>query len=199
MPTQRVVASLFALTLALMHVSAQNVTLHVVSQDIPSGSQANQISFTASDSISVGGTNSHGGTTYVDVEVLISEVVIQPHTTITVSSAPTTDTFTWVEDASGFQQTNIRSVNGITPETAVETCGFGTDGRGTCVESLVSPQTTETITFSGNVVPYFTLVAASPSSSSSSSSSKKNAALRTAYTGWNVLSAVVVMALFQVA
>ncbi|KAJ7889882.1 hypothetical protein B0H14DRAFT_2561569 [Mycena olivaceomarginata] len=186
MPTQRAVASLFALTFALMHVSAQNVTLHVVSQDIGSGSQVDQISFTASDSISVGGTNSHGGTTYVGVEVLNSEVLIQLHTTITFLSAPTTATFTWVEDASGFQQTNIRSASGIAPETAVETCGFGTDGRGTCVETLVSPQTTETITFSGNVVPYFTLVAAP----------KQNAALRTVYTGWNVLSAAVVMALF---
>jgi hypothetical protein len=84
--------SLIQSTHLALEVSAQNVTLHVVSQDIASGSQVDQISFTASDSISVGGTNSHGGTTYVGVEVLNSEVVIQPHTTITFLSAPTTAT-----------------------------------------------------------------------------------------------------------
>ncbi|KAJ6556604.1 hypothetical protein DFH09DRAFT_1280307 [Mycena vulgaris] len=188
MPTQRAMASLFGLTLSLMHVSAQNVTLYAVSQDIASEFQVNQISITASDSVSVAGTNSHGGTTYVDVKVITSEVDIQPQTTITVLSAPTTATFTWVEDASGIQESFLRSASG---ETVVETCGFGTDGRGTCVETLASPQTTEAVTFSGNIEPVFTLVAATPSPS------KQNAALRTVYTCWNVLSTAVVIALFQ--
>ncbi|KAJ7753877.1 hypothetical protein B0H14DRAFT_2635544 [Mycena olivaceomarginata] len=166
-----------------MHVSAQSVTLYAVSQDV--ASEANQVSIAASNSVSAAGTDSHGGTTYVDVEVVTSEVLIKPDTTITVLSVPTTTTFTWVEDASGIQESFLRS-----GETAGETCGFGTDGHGTCVETRARPPTTETFTFSGNVVPLFT-VAAAPSPS------KQNAALRTAYMGWNVLSAAVVMALFQ--
>ncbi|KAJ7337678.1 hypothetical protein DFH08DRAFT_1082821 [Mycena albidolilacea] len=184
MPTQRAVASLFGLTLSLMHVSAQSVTLYAVSQDV--ASEANQVSIAASNSVSVAGTDSHGGTTYVDVEVVTSEVLINPYTTITVLSVPTTATFTWVEDASGKQESFLRSVG-----TEVKTCGFGTDGHGTCVETLAAPQTTATFTFSGNVVPLFTLVAATPSPS------KQNAALRTAYMGWNVLSVAVVMALLR--
>ncbi|KAF7345772.1 hypothetical protein MVEN_01597800 [Mycena venus] len=173
MPTQRAVASLFGLTLALMHVSAQTVTLYAVSQDIANESQVNQFSIMASDSISVAGTNSHGRT--------------RP----SPSSAPLPPPpVRYRIDIDGIFYS--RSANGITPETVVETCGFGTNGRGTCVETLVLPQTTETVTYSGNIVPDFTLVAATPSS-------KQNAAPRTAYTGWNVLPAAVVMALFHVA
>ncbi|KAJ6540422.1 hypothetical protein B0H19DRAFT_1077830 [Mycena capillaripes] len=159
MPTQRAVASVFGLTLALMHGHCSIIA---------SEFQMNRISITASDSVSVAGTNSHGGTTYVDVEVITSEVVIQPQTTITIS-VPITATFTWVEDASGIQESFLKGAS----ETVVETCGFGADGRGTCVETLVSPQTTEVVTFSGNIEPLFTLVAATPSAS------KQNAALHT--------------------
>ncbi|KAJ7462468.1 hypothetical protein FB451DRAFT_1562462 [Mycena latifolia] len=196
MPTRRAVASLFGLTLSLMHVSAQSVTLYAVSQDIANASQVNQISLAASYSVSVAGTDSHGGTTYVEVEVITSAVAIPPlqpglpRTTITGPSTPTTATFTWVEDASGVQESFLESASGITPEAVMETCGFGTDGRGTCVQTLASPQTTAVITFSGNIVPVFRVAAATPSPST------QNAALRTAYT-WNVLSAAVVVALFQ--
>ncbi|KAJ6521655.1 hypothetical protein DFH09DRAFT_1372966 [Mycena vulgaris] len=96
MPTQRAMASLFGLTLSLMHEF-----------------QVNRISITTSDSVSVAGINSHGGTTYVDVKVITSEVVIQPQTTITVLSAPTTATFTWVEDASGIHTVAVEAKRGI--------------------------------------------------------------------------------------
>ncbi|KAF8143473.1 hypothetical protein K438DRAFT_1993884 [Mycena galopus ATCC 62051] len=187
-------ASLFGLALSLMQGGpVAPVTLYAISQDISSGAQVNQISIAAGHSLSVAGSNFDGGTTYVDVEVVTSEFFIGADTTVTGVSAPATATFTWVEDASGMQESFLESASGITPETVVdsETCGFGNDGRGTCVKTLVFPQTTEAITFSGKVVPVFTLVAAPPSPS------KGNAALRSVYTGWTVLSAAVVMALFQ--
>jgi hypothetical protein len=59
------------------------------------------------------------------------------------------------------------SVQTLLAGDVVETCGFGADGRGTCVETITHVQTlaastaTENlaITFSGSVVPFYTLPA----------------------------------------
>ncbi|KAJ6571678.1 hypothetical protein B0H19DRAFT_1130666 [Mycena capillaripes] len=79
-------------------------------------------------SISAGGTNANGATTYIEYVSLPAE--------------------TLVEDASG--ETLFIS-------DAVETCGFGADGRGTCVEAVSAPMDTQSVVFSGSVVPFYTL------------------------------------------
>ncbi|KAJ6592882.1 hypothetical protein B0H19DRAFT_1245691 [Mycena capillaripes] len=68
---------------------AQNVILY----DITSASDISEtVSAAVSDSISVGGTDSIGGTTYVVVAVVTSEVDFFTDTTITEISALTTHT-----------------------------------------------------------------------------------------------------------
>ncbi|KAJ7676662.1 hypothetical protein DFH06DRAFT_1121971 [Mycena polygramma] len=114
--------------------------------------------------ISAGGTDPAGGTTYVEVEVVTKYIVMGPSgTTLTALSAPTTYTETFVNDASG--RHNIVS-DGSTAYVQ-QSCGFGANGRGTCIDIIPGPKTTQTLTVSGDVVPFYTL-GATPTSSQSS-------------------------------
>jgi hypothetical protein len=63
---------------------------------------------------------------------------------------------TLIEDASGYQG-SVELGSGGSTAVEVESCGFGADGRGTCVASAPGfPATTQ----SGSVVPFYTLTAA---------------------------------------
>ncbi|KAJ6550168.1 hypothetical protein B0H19DRAFT_1265028 [Mycena capillaripes] len=154
-PTFRSIVA-FSLTL-MQSTSAQ--TLSGVSGDMPSQAGILQESL----SVSAGGTNLNGGTTYVEVDAITSDVIIEPYTTLTVYSAPTTLTETFVEDASG-RAGSIPIMFTISPSTtateAFVTCGFGADGRGTCVETILGQSGIfGAFTFSGSVVPFYTLPA----------------------------------------
>ncbi|KAJ7220777.1 hypothetical protein GGX14DRAFT_432038 [Mycena pura] len=61
-------------------------------------------------------------------------------------------TLTIVESAGGLHQSGFGS--------EFETCGFGADGHGTCIEEYAFGSDTVTMTYSGTVVPFFTLAAA---------------------------------------
>ena len=99
---------------------------------------------------------------------------------------------TFVEDASGMFGSIPFIGPGPPTSDAVETCGFGADGRGTCVFSFAGPAQSEVVLRgSGSVVPFYTLTAPTPSSSHNS------AVLRSPFTAWDVLAGVVVVALFQ--
>ncbi|KAJ6549873.1 hypothetical protein B0H19DRAFT_1264765 [Mycena capillaripes] len=73
-----------------------------------------------------------------------------PSTTTTLISAPAIIGGKFEENASGFR---FSVVGG----KFAETCAFGADGRGTCVEREVLVTGTLETTFSGNVVPFYTL------------------------------------------
>ncbi|KAJ6533508.1 hypothetical protein B0H19DRAFT_1186096 [Mycena capillaripes] len=144
------------LSLILMQTSAQ--TLYDISDNVPSRTIIVQESI----SVSAGGTNSNGGTTYVEVFVITSEIDIVPDGTFTQVSVPTTFTKTFVEDSSGRAESVpfmlIYPTSTLATE-AFETCGFGTDGRGTCVETVSGQSIFGDFTFSGSVVPFYTLPA----------------------------------------
>ncbi|KAJ7608499.1 hypothetical protein DFH06DRAFT_1377182 [Mycena polygramma] len=128
----------FALT------SAQ--TLYRVSENVPSQTVVGEIDL----SLSAGGTNADGATTYIAVVAASSLLQLKPSTTVNLipPGAPTT----WSADASG----ETRMVGDV-----VESCGLGADGRGTCVERVAAPSRTVTFTVSGSVVPFYTLPAKS--------------------------------------
>ncbi|KAJ7912300.1 hypothetical protein B0H13DRAFT_2327467 [Mycena leptocephala] len=171
------------LSLNLLHTSAQSVTLCGITQSLPSQTVISPHSI----SFSAGGTNANGGTTYVEVIAQSSLVDIEPSTTLTLISVPTTFTETLVADASGWRGSVLLFPGS---EEAQETCGFGADGRGTCVYSFVGPAETGA-TISGSVVPVYTLAAPAASSSHSST------VLCSALTPWNVLSVVVITLLYS--
>ncbi|KAJ7698715.1 hypothetical protein B0H17DRAFT_1196812 [Mycena rosella] len=105
-------------------------------------------------SISAVGVGADGGTTYVE-DVTESYIAIDySDTTVTVRSTAYPYTLTFVADASGY-----RINEPMDDGTLIETCGFGADGHGTCVEQLPDANT-DTITRSGLAVPYYTLPAA---------------------------------------
>ncbi|KAF7344666.1 hypothetical protein MVEN_01626800 [Mycena venus] len=158
LPTVGRLAALISVALMLSHSSAQSVTLYDITEDIPSGLPSQSVSFARSVSVSVGGTNSEGGTTYVEIIAETSLVVVEPSRTITFLSVPTTATVTFVEDASGFRGSAV-IMGENTTQTGGETCGFGSDGRGTCLETLTGPSQTGVFTESGSVVPWYTLPA----------------------------------------
>ncbi|KAF7343626.1 hypothetical protein MSAN_01983200 [Mycena sanguinolenta] len=83
---------LFFLTLPGLYASAQTITLFGVSAPPPSATFVEEASVT----FSAGGTNSAGDTTFVGVIAITSEVVLEPDTTITQISVPTTITETFV-------------------------------------------------------------------------------------------------------
>ncbi|KAJ6484725.1 hypothetical protein C8R45DRAFT_999158, partial [Mycena sanguinolenta] len=193
---------LVGLSFPTLYAYAQTVTLFDISANVPSQTIVEQQSLT----ISAGGTNSNGGTTYVEVNAINSEVIVEGSTTFTVISAQTTVTDTFVADASGFAGTLV-----VPPGSAVaqETCGFGSDGVGTCVLTVMESGIRIGTTFSGSVVPIFTLTAPGSQSSGASSGASQGgsgsqsgtaspsptqsaAALNSAFTSWNVLIIVVV-------
>ncbi|KAF8190665.1 hypothetical protein K438DRAFT_1970963 [Mycena galopus ATCC 62051] len=159
--------ALISVALRINQSSAQNVTFYEVSEETLSGSPALSASLAGGVSISVGGTNSDGGTTYVQVVAETSEVLVGPSTTITLISVPTTKTVTFVENASGLRA-NLEISGPSTTETIVQTCGFGSDGRGTCVETITYVTPTQVLSYSGNVVPGYTLPATHPSAAQGS-------------------------------
>ncbi|KAJ7095026.1 hypothetical protein C8R44DRAFT_989583 [Mycena epipterygia] len=123
---------LLGLTFAFVReASAQTVTLYALSEGVPSETIVQD----ATVSYSVAGTNSNGGTTYVEVVAETSLVDIGPSATFTLFSVPTTYTETLVEDASGFAGSVIVFGPGTRSEIVAETCGFGADGHGACIET----------------------------------------------------------------
>ncbi|KAJ6572025.1 hypothetical protein B0H19DRAFT_1132234 [Mycena capillaripes] len=119
-------------------------------------------------SISAVGVGADGATTYVE-ELVESYVAIEySDTTVTVLSTPAPEvTVTFVEDASNFHE----SVPFQTGDF-LETCAFGQDGHGTCIDKFPYPSSTLTRTVSGTVVPYYIFAAAaSPSTTNHAPSS----------------------------
>ncbi|KAJ6525581.1 hypothetical protein DFH09DRAFT_1188369, partial [Mycena vulgaris] len=137
---------------AVLHgVSAQ--TLYEVSVDPgPSATQILDISRT----ISAAGVGADGWTTYVEKDVETSLVVEEPFRTVTFISVPTTYTFTFEADASGFRD----AIPGpFTSATSFATCAFIKGRTGSCVDYIVrgGSSTVFLETFTGSVVPYYTL------------------------------------------
>ncbi|KAF7354433.1 hypothetical protein MVEN_01132300 [Mycena venus] len=181
-----------ALSLAVPPISAQTVTLFGL--PTPSVPGLSTLVVDHSFTISAIGTNSNGGTTYAEVDIFANSVVVDGSDTTTfLASITFTDTF--VEGASG--ATDFAS-SGV----AVETCGFGADGRGTCVFDLPVPGQTQSSTLStesGSVIPFYTLTAPTPSPSgpshsstaptpSPSGSSHSGAVLHSPFAVWNALA-----------
>ncbi|KAF7343651.1 hypothetical protein MSAN_01986000 [Mycena sanguinolenta] len=183
------------LSSAVLHAFAQTtVTLLGLSASIAPSQTPSIVEPTIVESFTVEsivpiGTNTAGETTYVEVLVIDSQVLIFPSQTLTEISAPTTITETFVEDASG-RTGGIPIIPGTSK--APESCGFGADGRGTCVISL----DVANLTFSGDVVPIYTLTEPSPSSTASQSTSSHNGAMsHRALAVGNVLAVVAAVVL----
>ncbi|KAJ7120257.1 hypothetical protein C8R44DRAFT_737083 [Mycena epipterygia] len=197
----------FLLLATSIYVSVQ--TLYDVSESVfPSG--VSLLAVQESVSISAVGVGVDGGTTYVEIDVESSLVDSQflPSTTITVISVPTTFTRsfppalgpylayltsseTFIADASGLRYSYPPSVFFGSSVTLAETCSFGANGIGTCVEQyLIGPP----VTFSGSVIPYYTLATATPTPTSapptsappSTSTSRNGAASHHGFAGWSM-------------
>ncbi|KAJ7668955.1 hypothetical protein B0H17DRAFT_217975 [Mycena rosella] len=126
-------------TVAVFFLSS---SIHVYSQTL--FGLSNTLQQPTSRTISAVGVGSDGETTYVEVEAFPTFV----DSITTFPSDAVTRTF--VADASREQQIVSGSI-------AVESCTFGTDGRGACVESFQG----STDQFSATFTPTFTLAAAS--------------------------------------
>ncbi|KAJ7918407.1 hypothetical protein B0H13DRAFT_1992832 [Mycena leptocephala] len=119
-------------------------------------------------SISALGVGADGMTTYLEVGAETLAIEIFGTLTRTLNTAPISYTATFVEDASKF-------VIGTTDSGTFESCTFGADGQGTCVEQFVTAGKTSVLaTLSGPVLPWYTLNAAasvvtSPTSAPTSS------------------------------
>ncbi|KAJ7340775.1 hypothetical protein DFH08DRAFT_245109 [Mycena albidolilacea] len=147
MPSFTALVAILGLSL-LQKVSAQ--TLYFVSDDDPSKSIVRAESLAVSEA----GANLAGATTYIVVDAVSSVVVVEPSTTIIEVAHPTTYTATYVGDAS---RADIRWGSSGSAPGVVETCGFGTNGLGTCAETLpidAFPKETVVVAFTGSVVPY---------------------------------------------
>ncbi|KAJ7080569.1 hypothetical protein C8R43DRAFT_965712 [Mycena crocata] len=100
-------------------------------------------------------------------------------------STPTTLSFTYEAAASGFRE----SFSGA-DILHLETCAFGADGKGTCVEEFVRPSSTlMEATRTGSVVHFYTLAAqptdTAPTPSPTTSSSSTSSSTRSS-SGWGV-------------
>ncbi|KAJ7120266.1 hypothetical protein C8R44DRAFT_921389 [Mycena epipterygia] len=162
-----------------------------VSTPAPTGSdvviQANSFS------ISAAGVGADGATTYVEVEVESSHLQVEPSRTITFLSVPTTFTNTFIADASGVRLSYATPVpfqlSSLT-RTVAETCSFGANGLGTCVLDNALAGSATASTFSGSVVPLYTLAAATTAPTTtqpSSSTSPNGAAPHHVFAHWNVV------------
>ncbi|KAF7343108.1 hypothetical protein MVEN_01741200 [Mycena venus] len=145
------------LLLLVLSVSAEPVTLYGLSA-VPGPTS---LILAESITVSAIGVGGDGWTTYVEEEAITSQVIVAPSTTITAISVPTTLPFTFEENASGERYSLPMTEVGA---TLYESCGFGADGQGTCVEHQLIQSTEEIlfVTTSGSVAPWYTL-AASPS------------------------------------
>ncbi|KAJ7864755.1 hypothetical protein B0H14DRAFT_3133581 [Mycena olivaceomarginata] len=156
-PTSTMIKSvhnIFATVLLLLalRVYAGPVTLYGVSASSGPTSLLND----GSISISALGVGTDGWTTYVEEEVITSEVIAAPSTTITLISTPTTATLTFEENASGYRESVPFTEVGA---TFYQSCGFGGNGQGTCVQHQLIQSTQDAAfeTISGSVVPFYTL------------------------------------------
>ncbi|KAJ7120259.1 hypothetical protein C8R44DRAFT_787850 [Mycena epipterygia] len=141
-----------------VHVSAQ--TLYDVSQSLaPTGPTA---ILAVPFSISPVGVGADGGTTYVEIDVESALLDVEPSATLTLLSVPTTLTNTYVVDASGLRFSYAMSEFLGSSVTLAETCSFGANGLGTCVLDGPVGGSATASTFSGSVVPFYTLAAATP-------------------------------------
>ncbi|KAJ7266392.1 hypothetical protein B0H12DRAFT_1099478 [Mycena haematopus] len=137
--------------------TASAQTLYTVSEGTQFNPWAN-----ATISVSAIGTGSDGGTTYVEVATAIpSFYVTQVEPNGQTLAAPVTVgvepfTMTFVEDATGFRESGVGAAISV-----AETCTFGPDARGTCVDHIVFElqSSTTVLTVSGSVVPFYTLAA----------------------------------------
>ncbi|KAJ7314748.1 hypothetical protein DFH08DRAFT_1040916 [Mycena albidolilacea] len=153
----------------------------------------NEPQVNVSKSVSAAGVNSNGRTTYVLVEEQTSLFILASTTTIVSQlSVPTTYTWTLIEDASGYQG-SVELGSGGSIAVEFESCGFGADGRGTCVASAPGFSAT---TRSGSVVPFYTLTAAvSTPSQTQNSAATPNI---NGVAGWNTFLFAIVIGLSHV-
>ncbi|KAJ6582953.1 hypothetical protein DFH09DRAFT_1145001 [Mycena vulgaris] len=106
-------------------------------------------------SISPLGVGADGMTTYVEVGAETFAAEVSGTSTRTLLSTPIPFKATFVEDASKF-------MIGTTDSGVFASCTFRADGNGACVEQFVAPGRTSTFTttYSGPVLPWYTLNAA---------------------------------------
>ncbi|KAF7342518.1 hypothetical protein MVEN_01842000 [Mycena venus] len=103
--------------------------------------------------VSAVGVGADGWTTYVQSGTISLDVQEGPSTTVTVVSAPARFVGGFEENASGYRASLVGG-------EFAETCAFGPDGRGTCVEKLVQASSTRlNTTYSGSIVPVYTIAA----------------------------------------
>ncbi|KAK7046185.1 hypothetical protein R3P38DRAFT_3257659 [Favolaschia claudopus] len=172
-PTMRsllLAASISLLGSTFSAASPQIATLKALSVNQPSETiiSPGRIEISA-----IGSANAQGATTYVEVVEFSSLVEILPSLTITVFSAPTAFTETFVEDASGLSGTAMLfgANAGSGAQSVVEECRFGTNSQGTCQLQLAGMTgSSAVLTESGPVVPFTTLTAPSPGSTGESQS-----------------------------
>ncbi|KAJ7640584.1 hypothetical protein B0H17DRAFT_1105506 [Mycena rosella] len=131
-----------ALLLLIAQVCAQ--TLYTVSLENPSFTDIISESIT----LSVAGVGADGWTTYAVGGSASLEVLEGPSATFTIMSTPVTLEGNFEANSAGWRQ----SFGAI-----AETCAFGSDGRGTCVAKVVRASSTSIETYSGSVVPFYTL------------------------------------------
>ncbi|KAJ7805885.1 hypothetical protein B0H14DRAFT_2877983 [Mycena olivaceomarginata] len=182
MPTMLLVASLLVAGLVIQAVRAQ-ATIYGVSQY---GPQETDIIIEKTASFSVAGVGPSGVTTYIEevVESYEAFVYAMSATTHTFVALDSPKTFDWVfvESSGGFSESAILSTISF-PETVTDMsfgCSTGADLKPTCTSSafwiLFSTQAPEviatatgllpepggsdnTFSFSGSVVPIYTLAA----------------------------------------
>ncbi|KAJ7021389.1 hypothetical protein C8F04DRAFT_269569 [Mycena alexandri] len=133
-------------------------TLFYVSESQPAQTEIIYETF----SLSAVGVGTDGATTYIQNVIESYAAFVESATTVTLMSTIATYTNTIIEDASGFREYSPLldcGPDGCKVDTSagpvVQTCTFGTDGHGTCVEKF--PFLSEGVTYSGAVVPYYTL------------------------------------------
>ncbi|KAJ7312397.1 hypothetical protein DFH08DRAFT_896927 [Mycena albidolilacea] len=115
------------------------------------------------------GVGPDGWTTYTQGGTISFEALEEPSTTSTIISAPARLEGEFEENASGYRFSLLGG-------ELAETCAFGLDGRGTCVERLVQASSTRfDITFSGSVVPIYTIAASNAPSTSTTPPSQPTA------------------------
>ncbi|KAJ7671808.1 hypothetical protein B0H17DRAFT_1084981 [Mycena rosella] len=131
-----------ALLLFLTQVSAQ--TLYMVSEEIPSFTEI----VSGATTLSVAGVGADGWTTYDWGGSVSLQVEEEPTTTFTAISTPVGLAGHFEANSAGW-----REIGGAINDT----CAFGSDGRGTCVERIAQASSTRIVTISGSVVPFYTL------------------------------------------
>ncbi|KAJ7803704.1 hypothetical protein B0H14DRAFT_2887072, partial [Mycena olivaceomarginata] len=138
---------------AMLHLAHIHVvygqTLYTVSVANPSFTNVVE----GSIFVSAVGVGADGWTTYTESGTISLEALEGPSTTTTLFSTPARLEGKFEESASGYRFSLFGG-------DFAETCAFGPNGRGTCVErKVVASSTIFDITFSGSVVPFYTISA----------------------------------------